>query len=159
MNLRTLRHMGLTLRSLKPAIKLPLDRLEKALRERISATVLSPEGIHLGLIFTVHSIMQQWVPCAQRSNGNFVRLEVATQVLAVELSKLRTVIVFLQKGTKGTVFFFPEKVHGPFIHSNRKIVFFFPRSGKKKYKGVFFFSQKKFMRHSFRIWWVFLYFF
>ena len=40
--------------------------------------------------------------------------------------------------------FCPDKVHGPFIHSNKK-------------KGVlFFFSQKKFMRHSFRIWWAHL---
>ena len=87
---------------------------------------------------------------------------------------------------KGTVFFFRGHGRWSFIPSNPKIfVFFpftkvpyffifadmdvghsfiqiqkscfFPRSGKKKYKGVFF-SQKKFMSHSFRIWWVFLYF-
>ena len=41
--------------------------------------------------------------------------------------------------------FFPEKVGGSINQSNPKIVCFF--------------FQKKSMRHSFRMWWVFLYFF
>ena len=50
---------------------------------------------------------------------------------------------------KGTVFFyFPGKVHGSFIHSKPKIVFFFPRSGKKKYKLVFFSWKSSYAIHS-----------
>ena len=47
---------------------------------------------------------------------------------------------------KGTVFFSPAKVRGPFIHSKSKILFFFPAKWEKKYT---LFSKKKFMGHSF----------
>ena len=62
---------------------------------------------------------------------------------------------------KVAFFFFPEKVSGSINQSNPKMLcFFFSAKRKKKNTRVyFFFSQKKFMSHSFRIWWVFLYFF
>ena len=68
----------------------------------------------------------------------------------LQREKLTNVFFLNHGGSKGIVIFFlTDKVHGPFIQSNRKVVcFFFPRSGKEK-----------FMSHSFRIWWVFLYFF
>ena len=44
---------------------------------------------------------------------------------------------------KVSYFFFPEKVHGPFIHSNRKIVFFFSREAEKKNTRVYFFFPEK----------------
>ena len=53
-------------------------------------------------------------------------------------------------GPKGTVFFFPRKSSWP-IHSFKilKFVFFFPRSGKKKYNLFFFFPRKSsFAIHS-----------
>ena len=46
---------------------------------------------------------------------------------------------------KVSYFFFPDTVHGPFIQSNRKLLFFlFSREAEKKknYKGVFFFPKK-----------------
>ena len=55
---------------------------------------------------------------------------------------------------KGIVFFFRGHGRWSFIHSNPKIVcFFFPRSGKKREKNtsLFFFSQEKFIGHSFGI--------
>ena len=46
--------------------------------------------------------------------------------------------------SKVSYFFFPDKVHGPFIQSNRKIVFFFFReAGKKKNTRVYFFFPEK----------------
>ena len=64
---------------------------------------------------------------------------------------------------KGTVFFyFREKVHGSFIHSNSKSLFFFfsKNPEKKKYSpfflflAVFFFlPKKKFTCHSFNRFW------
>ena len=51
---------------------------------------------------------------------------------------------------KVSYFFFLIKFMGHSFNQIVKLCIFF--------KGVFF-SQKKFMRHSFRIWWVFLYFF
>ena len=59
---------------------------------------------------------------------------------------------------KGIVFFFSRKSW--WVNQSIKSQNFVFLSGEKintKYKAVFFFSQKKFMRHSFRIWWVFLY--
>ena len=62
---------------------------------------------------------------------------------------------------KGTVFFF-FRGHGrwSFIHSNPKIVYFFfsREAGKKKYSCFFFFPEEKFIGHSIRFWWSFLFF-
>ena len=72
------------------------------------------------------------------------------------LYPLKLLLLIYDKGI--VFFFFLIKFMGHSFNQIVKLCFFFSRSGKKKYEGAFFFSQKKFMRHSFRIWWVFLFF-